>query len=77
MTSRAFSIDSTATNSYRPWKFSPPAKMFGVGKPINEILEPSVPPRIGSIIGVIDKFSIAFCATSTALKSFSIISAIL
>ncbi len=30
--------------------FSPPAKIFGVGNPMNEILEPSVPPRIGLMI---------------------------
>ncbi len=29
MTSVAFSILSRATNSYFPWKFSPPAKIFG------------------------------------------------
>ena len=33
--------------------------------PMKEILEPSVPPRIGSQIGVIPAFSIAALATLT------------
>ena len=37
---------------------------------MNEILEPSVPPRIGLIIGTISKFSNACFATSTQRKSF-------
>ena len=56
---------SSATNSYFPWKFSPPANIFGVGSPINEIFEPSVPPRIAFIIGLIPRFSIASLAIST------------
>jgi hypothetical protein len=30
----ALSILSTEINSYFPWKFSPPVKIFGVGSPI-------------------------------------------
>jgi len=33
--------------SYLPWKFIPPVKILGQGRPINERREPSVPPRIG------------------------------
>ena len=33
--------------SYFPWKFTPPAKMFGQGSPLKLNWEPSVPPRIG------------------------------
>ena len=47
ITSRAFSIDCMGTNSNLPWKFSPPAKMLGQGRPLNESCAPSVPPRIG------------------------------
>ncbi len=31
--------------------FSTPVKILGVGMPMKEILEPSVPPRIGSQMG--------------------------
>ena len=44
---------------------------------IKEILEPSVPPRIGSIIGVISRFSITALAMVTGVISFSITSFIL
>ena len=30
------------------WKFTPPAKRFGVGRPRSESRAPSVPPRMGS-----------------------------
>jgi len=53
MTFVAFSILSTETYSNLPWKFSPPVKMFGVGRPLYESCEPSVPPRIGSMTGSI------------------------
>ena len=35
------------TYSYLPWKFMPPVKRLGHGRPMNERREPSVPPRIG------------------------------
>ena len=47
MTSTAFSMSWTDTHSRREWKLCSPAKMFGVGSPMNESREPSVPPRIG------------------------------
>ena len=34
-----------------------PVKIFGVGNPINDNCEPSVPPRIGSVLGVISNFA--------------------
>jgi len=54
--------------------FSPPAKIFGVGIPIKEIFDPSVPPRIGSIIGVIPRSSITALAMVTGVISFSMTS---
>lgn len=45
---------------------------IGVGSPIKDILEPSVPPRIGSITGSIAKSSITFLAIVTQVISFSI-----
>lgn len=47
ITSRAFSIEGMGTNSKRPWKLRPPAKMLGQGSPLKESCAPSVPPRIG------------------------------
>ena len=57
MTFIAFSIFWIGTNSYRPWKFRPPAKILGQGKPLKESCAPSVPPRIGFTFGFIS-FSI-------------------
>ena len=47
ITFEAASMLSSGTYSNRPWKFSPPAKMFGQGRPLKERLAPSVPPRMG------------------------------
>ena len=47
ITSTAFSMSCTDTHSSREWKFCSPAKMFGVGSPMNDSRDPSVPPRIG------------------------------
>ncbi len=58
MTLLAFSMLSTEIYSNLPWKFSPPVKMLGVGSPMYESWEPSVPPRIGSIIGSMSKLSL-------------------
>ena len=58
-------------------KFKSAMKIFGVGNPINEILEPSVPPLIGALFTSIPRFCIAFVAISTLLVSFFMISAIL
>jgi len=33
------------------WKVTPPSKMFGQGRPLNESCAPSVPPRIGCTFG--------------------------
>ena len=65
ITSTAFCILSTGTYSYFPWKLCPPAKIFGQGKPINDSLEPSVPPRIGLISGLIPMSFIACSANFT------------
>ena len=51
ITSEAFCIEGMGTNSYRPWKLSPPAKMLGQGSPLNESWAPSVPPRMGYTLG--------------------------
>ena len=51
ITCMAFSITCMLTNSYGPWKFTPPAKMLGQGSPLNDSCAPSVPPRIGSTFG--------------------------
>ena len=40
--------DRRDTHASREWKFCSPAKMFGVGRPMNDRREPSVPPRITS-----------------------------
>ena len=47
ITSVAFSIEGTGTNSNLPWKFRPPANILGQGSPLNDSCAPSVPPRIG------------------------------
>ena len=39
------------THSRREWKLCSPAKRFGVGRPMNDRRDPSVPPRIGRSIG--------------------------
>ena len=36
ITACAFSIEGIGTNSYRPWKLRPPAKILGQGKPLND-----------------------------------------
>ena len=51
MTSTAFSMSCTDTHSSREWKLCSPAKRFGVGSPMNDRREPSVPPRIGRECG--------------------------
>ena len=45
--------------------FSPPVNKLGVGSPMKESWEPSVPPRIGSISGLMPKLSMASRAIST------------
>ena len=50
-TSFAFSMLSNVTNSYCPCKFSAPVNRFGVGIPLNVIIQPSVPPLKGWISG--------------------------
>src|SRR4051794_3376802 len=46
MPSTAFSISCADPHSSREWKLCSPAKMLGVGSPMNVSREPSVPPRI-------------------------------
>ena len=46
ITSTAFSMSCADTHSSREWKLCSPAKRFGVGRPMNDSREPSVPPRI-------------------------------
>jgi hypothetical protein len=41
-------MSCTETHSRREWKFCSPANRFGVGRPMNDRREPSVPPRIGA-----------------------------
>ena len=38
-------MDSSGTNSFLEWKFMPPANRLGVGSPMYDSLDPSVPPR--------------------------------
>ncbi|MGX0130861.1 hypothetical protein ACUXGJ_001558 [Staphylococcus cohnii] len=57
MTSTAFSMTSIEAYSKGPWKLSQPVKMLGVGNPINDSCEPSVPPRIGSVLAGISNWS--------------------
>ncbi len=46
ITSTAFPMSWTEIHSSREWKLCSPAKTFGVGRPMNESREPSVPPRM-------------------------------
>ena len=71
MVSTARSMVSRLTYSKRPCMFSPPAKRLGVGMPIKEILEPSVPPRIGSMIGWMSRLSMTALAIWIGVMSFS------
>ena len=64
ITFTAFSIEFKEQYSNLPWKFIPPAKIFGQGNPINESRAPSVPPRIGRTIGVTSASTIASFANS-------------
>lgn len=73
----AFCIVCKLTNSNRPCIFSPPANILGVGIPINDSFDPSVPPRTGAIFGIIPTCFIAVSANDTIDISFSMISAIL
>ena len=45
-------MSCTDTHSSREWKLCSPAKRFGVGSPMNDSREPSVPPRIGRVADV-------------------------
>ena len=45
-------MSCTDTHSSREWKLCSPAKRFGVGRPMNDSREPSVPPRIGALANV-------------------------
>ena len=47
ITSTALSMSWAETHSRREWKLCSPAKRFGVGRPMKDKREPSVPPRIG------------------------------
>ncbi len=58
ITCTAFSITSMDAYSYGPWKLPQPVKMFGIGNPINDNCEPSVPPRIGSVFAGISNLAI-------------------
>ena len=40
-----------------PWKLPQPVKILGVGNPIKDNCDPSVPPRIGSVLGTMSKAS--------------------
>ena len=55
---------SRGRNSIFPWKLSPPAKIFGQGRPMKDRLAPSVPPRMGCTLGVMPSISIALMAFS-------------
>src|SRR5699024_6737123 len=77
MTCAAFSISSADAYSNLPWKFSPPVNRFGVGRPLYDNSEPSVPPLTGLISGVIFRDSIARLAFSTMCIIGSILSLIL
>ena len=50
-----FSITSIDAYSKGPWKLPQPVNILGVGKPLNDNCEPSVPPRIGAVFGSILK----------------------
>ena len=52
-----FSITSIDAYSNGPWKLPHPVKILGVGNPINDNCEPSVPPRIGSVLGSISSLA--------------------
>ena len=67
ITSTAFSMSCTDTHSSREWKLCSPAKRFGVGSPMNDSREPSVPPRIGCSIGSRPARRIASRARSTTV----------
>ena len=47
-----------------PWKFMPPVKRLGQGRPMNESRAPSVPPRMGRTIGFTSASRIASSALS-------------
>ena len=77
MTCMAFSIDWMETNSYGPWKFTPPAKMLGQGRPLNESCAPSVPPQMGRTFGATSQACMACSTTSMTCICGSIFSFIL
>ncbi len=66
-----FSIHSSGTHSFFPWKFIDPLKRLGVGSPMKDRREPSVPPRTGSRSGVRPARRMASSAYSTARGSAS------
>ncbi len=53
----SFSITSIEAYSKGPWKLPHPVKILGVGNPIKDNCDPSVPPRIGSVLGTMSKAS--------------------
>ena len=63
--STALSMSCAETHSSREWKLCSPAKMFGVGRPMNDRRDPSVPPRMGRSTGVRPLRRIASRAHST------------
>ena len=54
-----------STHSRTEWNSLPPAKMFGVGRPISVSREPSVPPRIECSVGSTPARRAASSAAST------------
>ncbi|MNT91300.1 hypothetical protein D3C72_2323710 [compost metagenome] len=55
-----------------PWKLWPPVNRLGQGSPMKERRAPSVPPRIGLILGVTSAASMAALASSTMCMCGSI-----
>ena len=67
-----FSMHGTGINSVRACAFSPPVAILGQGRPINDRLLPSVPPRFGSIFGSTPYRRMASAAMSTMCMTVSI-----
>ena len=65
-TAAAAAISGTEAHSRTEWYSWPPVKMFGVGRPRAERIEPSVPPRIGVRTGVTPSRSIASRAAGSS-----------
>ncbi len=55
----------TEAHSRTEWYSWPPVKMLGVGRPISDSREPSVPPRTGTRTGSTPSALIAASAAST------------